>query len=297
MRSVVSAAATPYNDGANPGAAAASTAAGTTAMDGSMTSRRAGESRLVVRNEAEGYDLHGILTVKHEGSTSVWVLCHGLCSSCDGTVPRFVSKKLNVNTCRFDFAGCGKSGGDWKYAGYDRELGDLRAVVLRLRELGWSVDCILGHSKGAAAVLRYGERFDDVDLIVNVAGRFDTTQTPRSRFTEEQWNQLQETGSFVWTVKGKDLTIYRRDFEERAALDMRRTAGAIKRSKVLTVHGKDDATIPVADAFEFDRVLLNHELVVVEGATHNFATAPEQMKVIEALAPYVVGGVDPSAEN
>ena len=100
MRSVVSAAATPYNDGANPGAAAASTAAGTTAMDGSMTSRRAGESRLVVRNEAEGYDLHGILTVKHEGSTSVWVLCHGLCSSCDGTVPRFVSKKLNVNTCR-----------------------------------------------------------------------------------------------------------------------------------------------------------------------------------------------------
>ena len=70
-----------------------------------------------------------------------------------------------------------------------------------------------------------------------------------------------------------------------------------RRSKVLTVHGKDDATIPVADAFEFDRVLLNHELVVVEGATHNFATAPEQMKVIEALAPYVVGGVDPSAEN
>lgn len=29
-----------------------------------------------------------------------------------------------------------------------RELGDLRAVVLRLRELGWNVDCVLGHSKG-----------------------------------------------------------------------------------------------------------------------------------------------------
>ena len=61
------------------------------------------------------------------------------------------------------------------------------------------IDCRT--NAGAAAVLRYGERFDDVDLIVNVAGRFDTTQTPRSRFTEEQWNQLQETGSFVWTVK------------------------------------------------------------------------------------------------
>lgn len=29
-----------------------------------------------------------------------------------------------------------------------REVGDLRAVVLRLRELGWSVGAVLGHSKG-----------------------------------------------------------------------------------------------------------------------------------------------------
>lgn len=29
-----------------------------------------------------------------------------------------------------------------------RELSDLRAVVLRLRELDWRVECVLGHSKG-----------------------------------------------------------------------------------------------------------------------------------------------------
>lgn len=61
---------------------------------------------------------------------------------------------------------------------------------------------------------------------------------------------------------------------------------------MLTIHGKDDETIPVADAYEFDRVLPNNELVIVDGATHRFATAPEQIKVIEALAPYV--GVHPS---
>ncbi|CAN0202444.1 unnamed protein product, partial [Ectocarpus sp. 13 AM-2016] len=164
-----------------------------------------GKSQLVVRNEEEGYDLNGVLTVKREDSKSVWVLCHGLCSSCEGTVPAFVSRELPENTYRqkraFDFAGCGQSGGDWRYAGYDRELGDLRAVVLRLRELGWNVDCVLGHSKGAAAVLRYGETFDDVPLVVNVAGRFDTSETPRSRFTEEQWDQLEKTGSFEWNVR------------------------------------------------------------------------------------------------
>lgn len=54
---------------------------------------------------------------------------------------------------------------------------------------------------GAAAVLRYGEIYDDVPLVVNVAGRFDTSQTPRSRFTEEQWESLEKNGSFQWNVK------------------------------------------------------------------------------------------------
>lgn len=60
----------------------------------------AGVSELSVPNKEEGYDLHGILTVKHEDSKSVWVLCHGLCSSCQGTVPRFVSEELDANTFR-----------------------------------------------------------------------------------------------------------------------------------------------------------------------------------------------------
>ncbi|CAN0556870.1 unnamed protein product, partial [Ectocarpus sp. 8 AP-2014] len=50
-----------------------------------------------------------------------------------------------------------------------------------------------------------------------------------------------------------------------------------RRSKVLTIHGTEDETIPVADAYEFDKVLPNNELVVVEGATHRFATEPEQV--------------------
>ncbi|CAM9552706.1 unnamed protein product [Hapterophycus canaliculatus] len=207
-------------------------------------------------------------------------------------VSRFVSEELDGNTFRFDFAGCGKSGGEWRYAGYDRELGDLRAVVLRLRELGWAVDGVLGHSKGAAAVLQYGESFDDVPLVVNVAGRFDTSKTPQSRFTEEQWESLEKNGSFQWNVRGEDLTIMKRDFEERAALNMKKTAGAIKRSKVLTIHGTEDETIPVADAHEFDKALPNSELVVVEGATHRFATKPEQVEVMNALNRYL----EPRAE-
>lgn len=42
----------------------------------------------------------------------------------------------------------------------------------------------------------------------------------------------------------------------------------------------------MADAHEFDKVLLNNELVIVEGGTHRLATEPEQHTVIEALTRY-----------
>ncbi|CAM9931862.1 unnamed protein product [Ectocarpus sp. 12 AP-2014] len=64
-----------------------------------------GKSQLVVRNEEEGYDLNGVLTVKREDFKSVWVLCHGLCSSCEGTVPAFVSRELSENTYRQESVG------------------------------------------------------------------------------------------------------------------------------------------------------------------------------------------------
>ncbi|CAM9472319.1 unnamed protein product [Choristocarpus tenellus] len=244
-----------------------------------------GSHELEVPNVQEGYNLAGLLTVKRPDSNSVWVLCHGLCSSKDGTVPRFVSERIHSNTYRFDFGGCGDSGGDWGYAGYKRELSDLRAVVLLLRSHGWDITCILGHSKGAAAVLHYGERYDDVPLIVNVAGRFNMEGMPRSRFTEEQWGLLETEGSFKWNVKGQDLTIRSQDLEERAALDMRKTSGAIKKSEVLTIHGTEDEIIPVADASDFAQAVgCSHELVVVPGATHRFATPPEQDMVMDALS-------------
>lgn len=64
------------------------------------SSSAAGESEVVIRNEDEAYDLHGLLTVKREDSKSVWVLCHGLLASSQVGCPRFISDELAANTFR-----------------------------------------------------------------------------------------------------------------------------------------------------------------------------------------------------
>lgn len=63
--------------------------------------------------------------------------------------------------------------------------------------------------------------------------------------------------------------------------------GVLRNAKVLTIHGEEDETIPVADAHEFDRHVAQHELVIVEGAGHSFLRDPERAAVIEALGRYL----------
>lgn len=79
-----------------------SPAAGRQAItEGSAGNTPAGESHLVIPNPDEGHDLHGKLTIKRPNSKSMWIVCHGLCSSSSGSVPSFVSEMLDANTLRW----------------------------------------------------------------------------------------------------------------------------------------------------------------------------------------------------
>lgn len=58
--------------------------------------------------------------------------------------------------------------------------------------------------------------------------------------------------------------------DERVQTDMAAAAHAIKRSRVLTVHGSDDRTIPVEDGMKFGDVIAGSKLHIVQGADHRF---------------------------
>ena len=49
---------------------------------------------------------------------------------------------------------------------------------------------------------------------------------------------------------------------------------------MLTVHGTADETIPVEDGRSFDKVIINHALVLVEGADHRFSKHREDLQEI-----------------
>lgn len=76
----------------------------------------------------------------------------------------------------------------------------------------------------------------------------------------------------------------------RLSLKMDAPARAVRRSQVLTIHGSDDETIPVADAHAYAERLAGGRLLVVDGADHNYTTPGAADTLISAAVRHIAGG-------
>ena len=220
----------------------------------------------------------------------VIILCHGLLSWRNQwlihDLAANLARTLNCHTLRFDFTGNGHSSGEWSYSNYDVEFNDLKNVVSYVEnEMKCKVVCILGHSKGTFALLRLAweqenneqqeqrfQHFTKAPCFVNLAGRFilpDSTSSCLAAFSEEHKTELSEKGSTTWITRGsREFVVTKKAIEERSKCDVSPVSRIT--SPVLTVHGCADMAVPVENARQFDAVIENHELCIIEGADHNF---------------------------
>lgn len=243
-------------------------------------------------------DIHPLLN-KIDRTKNVIIICHGLASWRNQKLLAYLasglSNGLSCHTLRFDFRGNGHSSGDWEFDGYEREFMDLCIVYDFVKEiLKCKVQCIIGHSQGSAAVLKHaamlddqflkfigggrlGEEYEKVELerpyYVNLAGRCmkKPIEELKAKFSHRQQEELNFTGRMHLMTKGdRDMIITIQSLMNRSSHDMSDVAERIKVSKVLTIHGSKDETVPVADAEKFHQIIPNHSLTVVEDANHDY---------------------------
>ncbi|WOK92391.1 hypothetical protein Cni_G01082 [Canna indica] len=231
------------------------------------------EQKVVIRN-IYGENLVGIL---HEaGSLELVILCHGFQSSKESKTLVNLADALvseNISVFRFDFAGNGDSDGSFQYGNYRREVEDLRAVIQHFSGQKWKVHAIVGHSKGGNVVLLYASIFHDISTVVNISCRFNLKRGINDRlgndFMEKMKNNgyidvMDKMGRFIYRVTQESLI-------DRLSTDMHAACLSIdKNCKVLTVHGSEDDIVPPEDAFEFDKLIVNHKLHIIKGADHRF---------------------------
>ncbi|KAJ1968233.1 hypothetical protein IWQ62_001370 [Dispira parvispora] len=239
----------------------------------------------------------------HHGS-EIMVICHGLLNSRYSRVVRSLGVSLPYNACIFDFRGNGNSTGSTRYGNIMEEMEDLRFVIEYLRNtLKFTVKVILGHSKGAAVAFQYMAKYNDVPYLVDVAGRFDMSQSPMLRFTEEQTQLLKTKGEFEWLKYGLDQNrsyiIRQRDLDERDRIDMSVVRNIdFNRVQVLLVHGDQDEVVPVTEAQRYydtmaESETLHHQpspkltMEILPKATHSFIENHERDILVETVRKWL----------
>ncbi|PNT72252.1 hypothetical protein BRADI_2g41807v3 [Brachypodium distachyon] len=130
------------------------------------------QQRVVITNK-HGEELVGLL--HPVGSNNIVVLCHGFTASKNSSVIADLADALTkqgTSIFCFDFSGNGESGGEFQYGNYRKEADDLHSVVSYLHQKKYDVKAIVGHSKGGDVVVLYASMYHDVNMVVNLSGRF-----------------------------------------------------------------------------------------------------------------------------
>mmetsp|Transcript_9388 Transcript_9388/g.16616 ORF Transcript_9388/g.16616 Transcript_9388/m.16616 type:complete len:341 (+) Transcript_9388:50-1072(+) len=259
------------------------------------------EIKVHFKNPDTHHGLTGILLeAQGNKSNNVVILCHGLASSKESPLISFLAKGLSeqgLTTLRFDFAGNGESEGAFEFGNYLQEVVDLRAAVQYVRDdLHMKPVAIVGHSKGGDDVLLYASQYDDVPLVVNVAGRFNMQRGIRERFGEEVMDKVAKQGQLQMTIRtdrGQVVKWYltQKSIDDRMALNMEAAVRKISLSEVLTVHGTKDTTILVEDAESFSKCIRNHVICLVEGANHNFSQPAHAQAALTKISTWIQQGL------
>jgi alpha/beta superfamily hydrolase len=239
--------------------------------------------RVVIEN-SHGEKLVGVL---HDtGSTETVVICHGFRSSKNRipmlTIASFFERAM-ISSFRFDFAGNGESQGSFQYGNYRREVEDLRSVLQHLRGVNRVISAIIGHSKGGNVVLLYAAKYNDVQTVVNISGRFFLDRGIEFRLGKDYFKRIKDNGFIdVSNRKGKfEYRVTEESLMDRLTTNAHEACLSIRENcRVLTVHGSNDRIVHVTEASEFAKQIKNHKLYVIEGADHEFTSHQHQLASI-----------------
>ncbi|KAL8035913.1 hypothetical protein ABFS82_12G122600 [Erythranthe guttata] len=233
-----------------------------------------------------------LVGVLHDtASQKLVVLCHGFRSTKEFDIMVNVASALEsegISAFRFDFSGNGESEGLFHFGNYSSEVEDLRSVIDYFQEINRSTVAILGHSKGGNVVLLYASKYHDIPAVVNISGRYDLKKGLEERIGKKFLEKINKDGYIdIKKRTGEvDYRVTKESIMERLNTNMHEACLSIdEKCRVLTVHGSEDEVIPVEDAVEFDKIIRNHRLKIIQGANHGYSS--HQDELVSAVLPFI----------
>ena len=229
--------------------------------------------------------LSAVLT-KNSSTSDTILLCHGMFGSKNSSLNLHLLSGLKNfwSVLRFDFEGNGDSSGEWSYADYEREVRNISDIIEYSQDkYGIKIVAIIGHSKAGADVFISASRPNLIKnekcCFVSLGGRL-TFGKPEKRFTKDELDKCLKEGEFLWEHNGKKWKITQQAIDERKNMNPKNEVKNIsdqRKKLILQVHGREDTSTPVEEAYVVEKEIPGAEVIWIEKANHFFKGVENDM--------------------
>jgi putative redox protein len=196
-----------------------------------------------------GYQISGLLDVPSEGPTRAYAL-FAHCFTCGKDLKPFahINSELTdsgLGVLRFDFAGLGKSGGEFSDSSLSSNETDLIDAAGFMEGNFAAPRILIGHSMGGAAVLLAAPNIASVTAVVTIGTPADATHLGEKLARAQ--TEAKRNGEARVAIGGQTFTLTRGFFDdlERTSLDS--VIGALDKA-ILVLHSPNDESVGIENA-------------------------------------------------
>jgi len=196
-----------------------------------------------------GYQMSGLLDVPSEGTARAYAL-FAHCFTCGKDLKPFAHLNgavtdSGLGVLRFDFAGLGKSGGEFTDSSLSSNETDLADAAEFMSNNFAAPKILIGHSMGGAAVLLAAPRIESVTGVVTIGTPADPAHLGKK--LSRARTDAQRNGEASVAIGGQTFTLTREFFDdlERASLDT--VVGELGKP-LLVLHSPHDESVGIENA-------------------------------------------------
>jgi pimeloyl-ACP methyl ester carboxylesterase len=213
----------------------------------------------------DGEEIVGIFEEGENNYKTCIVACHGLLASKDSIKYNMLSKILALNgisSIRFDFRGCGESGGILKNSHITNREKDLNAIVSYIeQELGIKTIGLFGSSMGGFISILHASKNSNVNALVVLATPFSMTEL---FFAGNSNIDSYEVDGFGFSYEFLNDVKTHGNLSEEILKNVS--------SPTLIYHGDLDLLVPKTHAKRlYDNLKVEKELRMINGGDHIFS--------------------------
>ena len=241
----------------------------------------------------DGHELAARLDLAEGTPVATALFAHCFTCGKDIAAARRISGRLatmGFNVLRFDFTGLGHSAGEFANTTFSSNAADLVAASNALNDRGMTVDLLIGHSLGGAAVLRAASDISSARAVVTLGAPFDPEHV--SHNFGDALADIAAKGRAKVNLGGRPIEIGQGFIDDIRAEKLHDRIATLHKA-LLVMHAPKDQIVDVENASQiFLAAKHPKSFVTLDEADHLISRAEDAEYAADVIASWVARYLD-----